>query len=108
MARKNRNEDNVTPISKGSGPISDDKLKKVDSQYRKLKAEADKPRGEMGALLKQFEEDGGHKKAFKIASWMSGQEPSVAQDFLRSLNHYVDVFGINDQADWVDQAQAAE
>lgn len=82
--------------------IPQDAVVKAARHINSYKADMDKARGELGQIYKQFEEDGGHKKAFKDALKMQNMEPISAQEYWRSLNQYMKDLGIFDQMDMFD------
>lgn len=84
------------------GGMTKQKLENFANRYKKLKAEADEIRGDMGPLLKDFEEQGGHKLALKTALKLQAMETSKAQDFYRSFENYCEALGIYDQHDLFD------
>lgn len=84
------------------GGMTKQKLENFASRYLKLKAEADEIRGDMGPLLKDFEEQGGHKLALKTALKVKNMETSKAQDFYRAFENYMEALGVFDQHDLFD------
>lgn len=90
------------------GPISDVKLKQVAGSISSLKADMDEIRGTLGQEMKQFEEDGGHKKALKIALSIKNMETIKAQELWRTLEHYMDKLGIFAQHDLFDPIEAKQ
>lgn len=109
MARPRRNQDgdNVQSI-KPVPEMTDNQIKQTAAKYERSKADMDEARGEIGQMIKQFEEDGGHKKALKTAVALKNMESSKAQDYWRALQRYCNVLGVWDQGDMLDHAQAAE
>lgn len=95
--KKNGTQENL------GGGMTKEKLLKTAKAYEALKAEADEVRGEMGPLLKDFEEQGGNKGAFKLAVKLKNMESNKAQDFLRSFDVYAHAFGIYQQLDMLDE-----
>jgi len=79
------------------GGIQDKDVKKFAADIISEKSKMDKHRGEIGQHFKQFEDKGGHKKAFKAALALDNMETSEAQDFLRSFNRYMSVLGITER-----------
>ncbi|MDE2105322.1 MAG: hypothetical protein KGL39_49305 [Patescibacteria group bacterium] len=89
-----------------SAGMSDAQLKKFSKEYSSLKSKMDDARSPVGTLFKEFEEKGGHKAAFKIAHKIADMESLKAQDFWRSLGHYLTVLGVFDQHDLIEHAEA--
>jgi hypothetical protein len=106
-APRDDDDEEQTPV-KGSqgGGVTGDKLKRVAKEYSAIKADADELRGDLGSLLKQFEEDGGHKAALKFALKLKSMESTKAQDTWRSLENYMHELGIFDQHDLFDPVPA--
>lgn len=96
-----------TASEDGEIGLSDKQLTDFHGNYARRKSDMDEVRGEMGALIKDFEEQGGHKAAFKLACKLKAMEDSKAQDFLRSLKRYCQVFGVFDQSDMFETQQIA-
>lgn len=84
------------------GGITKDKLLYIASLVEEHNANLAEERGELGVLMKDFEEKGGHKKALRTALSLKAMETSKAQDFWRSLEQYMDMMGIFDQHDLFD------
>ena len=105
--------DNTEAAENGNGGgITKELYLETAGNYRTQQADADETRGEMGSTLKLFEERGGNKKAFKIASWLKKQEPTKRDDFLRTLAVYcewegIEVEGLTPKPDLVDAAAPA-
>lgn len=99
--------DEDQPAAKGkTGPIPPAKLEKTAKSVEKLKADMDKIRGDLGSEFKQFEEDGGHKLAFKLALKVKSMATIQAQEFIRSFEQYCHELGIYDQHDLFDPLEA--
>jgi uncharacterized protein (UPF0335 family) len=90
------------PVKANTSGISQKKLKDVAANLSSSKAEMDTYRGEIGQLMKQFEEDGGNKAALKFALRLRDMETLKAQDLWRSLESYMEMLGIFDQHDLFD------
>ncbi len=106
-----RDDDEEQQEKGQGGGVTKEIYLETAGNYRAQQAEADETRGEMGSTLKLFEERGGNKKAFKIASWLKKQEPTKRDDFLRTLAVYCEWEGIDadigPKPDLVDAAKAA-
>lgn len=96
------NEEKQNRAGANQGGISPVKLEKYSKSYETIKAKLDQLRGDLGAEIKSFEEDGGNKAAFKLALKLKSMESAKAQDFWRSLESYMDMLGIFDQHDLFD------
>lgn len=83
-----------------------EKVEKTAKNIRTYKAEMDKARGEVGQYFKQFEEEGGHKKALKTAMSIADMESVQAQEFWRCLIQYMDDLGVFEQQDLFDDVGA--
>lgn len=59
-----------------------------------IEAKMSELRGDMSAVMTRFEEQGGNKKAFKLAQQISNMEESKARDFWLSLEAYMEYFGV--------------
>lgn len=82
--------------------ITDEKIKSFSKNIHSAKAKMEMPTGEHGQLWRQFEEEGGHKKALKLAHQIQNMESVQAQEFIRNLHRYLDVLGVYDQHDLFD------
>src|SRR6185295_3278014 len=82
--------------------ITKDQLVKASKEYARLKSKMDDARSPMGQFFKDFEEDGGHKAALKLAMKIADMESIKAQDFWRSLERYCDELGVFAQHDLLD------
>lgn len=89
-----KDEDFDGPVS---GGVTDEMLLKTAKNIGSEKAKMDKHRSEIGQFYKQFEEDGGHKKALKTALMIDSMEVESAQDYLRSLTRYMEILGVTDR-----------
>lgn len=58
----------------------------------------------VASIMKGFQNKGGNNKAFKLASWIKGQEQTKGQDYVRSLIMYCHELGVFDQLDILDEA----
>jgi hypothetical protein len=64
-------------------------LKKVESEYNSSKLQADEARGDMGALLKNAQNDHNvHRKAFKLALQCKNMDDTKRAEFLAHFDHY--------------------
>lgn len=77
--------------------VSSETVKKLSSNINSEKAKMDKHKGEIGQYIKQFEEAGGHKSAFKAANSLAGKETADAQDWMRSFLFYCDALGVSER-----------
>lgn len=96
------NEEKQSRAGANQGGMSQTKLERYAGSYETIKAKMDQLRGDLGAEVKSFEEDGGNKAAFKLALKLKSMESAKAQDFWRSLETYMDMLGIFDQHDLFD------
>lgn len=82
---------------KASGPHPE-VLKTLLSKCDRLKADMDKPRGELGAAVKDAEDTHGiNRKAFKLCLSLNRMELDQRADFIRSFRDYCNKLGFNDQ-----------
>jgi hypothetical protein len=100
MARPKRKEaeddfEEQAPGKDAQGGISDDRILETAKERAARKAKMDKERGEIGEIDKQFEEDGGLKKALKDSLKLKEMEPDQRADYLRSLFRYSRVLGLD-------------
>lgn len=82
-----------------TGTMTADKIRQYAETVRSQKSDMDETRGELAATMKQFEEDGGHRQALKLALKIGGMDSTKAQAFWASLREYLEVLGIADQQD---------
>lgn len=102
MGKPKKDEEEMKATPGNTGTVDVKKLNKFAADYQSQKADMDEARGEIGALMKDFEEQGGHKKALKHALALKGMETSKAQDYIRSFEYYCHALGVYDQHDLFD------
>jgi len=105
MARPKKNTDEFIDEVQEDAPIeviTDEKIKHYNREINAKQADLDEFRGQVGNLYKQFSEDGGNNKAFKLALKIGKMDEIGRSDFLRSLDRYLNVLGVYDQQDMYD------
>lgn len=95
--------------SKKAEGIHPEVLKSLVSQCDGMKADMDEARGELGAAVKNAEETHGvNRRAFKLVLSLKRMEQSQRDDFLRSLNDYVEKLDLAPQGDLFADDQTGE
>lgn len=79
--------------------MADTEILKAVDELTAIKEEADSRNGKYRNRIKQFEEDGGHRKALLDAVKLSKQSDIKMQDYVRSFVHYCKVLGLDEQGD---------
>lgn len=73
---------------------------KVVERYKSEKSTMDTARAEIGALLKNAENDYQlHRAAFKLVQKLKGQDSAKRADFMRAFAAYFKYEGLDDQLD---------
>lgn len=97
---------------KNSTVIDAKKLQHFKAQYSASKSELDERRMSHATLLKQVEDSGFHKAAFKQVMKMLGWDVTKTRDYLRAMEQYSEILGLNaqlaDQPELPDQGEAEE
>lgn len=96
--------DNVTKMNPNAGGEnaehtlpSADELHKLSRFYTEQKGRMDKVRGEIGAEMKDAEDNRQISKApFKLAMKLLAMDASRRESFLIHMEHYFEVFGVNE------------
>lgn len=90
MAKVENLSDHKKPEADGTGKMpSAAVLEKHAKGYGLLKSDADAIRGDMGALLKNAQNDDNvHRKAFKLALQIRRMDDSESSAFLAHFDHY--------------------
>ena len=71
-------------------------LKKTRDEYNKAKGKADEARGDMGATLKNAQNDHNiHRKAFKLAMQVLNMDDTKKAEFLAHFDHYREQMGLD-------------
>ena len=81
-----------------------DRLVKLAERYETKQAKVAELRGDVGSVIKEVEDLGFNKAAFKLAVKLRNMEPEKRQDFLSSLNAYCDKLGVWAQSELFDDA----
>jgi len=101
MAKK-KQDDSVSPdreLQEVVGGVTETLMKKSEKTVTDIEAKMSKLRGDKSAIMKEFEDGGGNKKAFKAALSISGMPEDAGRDYYRSLNEYLKYFGFFNQID---------
>lgn len=94
MARKAKKE---TIKAATGGGIDADTLHTFKNRYSDVKGNMDEYRGELGSIVKDAEERGINKKAFKLAVALMGQSEEKRTEFLTAFDQYRHVFGLDER-----------
>lgn len=80
-----------------------DRLPKLADEISAKKQKVSDAATDHAGIYKRAEKMGFHKKALKDAVKLRDMEPAKRNDYLASLNTYLDKLGVNDQGDlWAD------
>ena len=101
-------DEDQAPTKGKSGHLPPEKLNRYANDISAMKSDMDEIRGEIGATMKSFEEEGGHKKELKLALALKNMETIKAQDFIRSFEQYCHDLGVYDQHDLFDPVQPSQ
>ncbi len=84
------------------------KLEAAASTMDALETKIATIRGELGNAVKDFEDRGGDKAAFKLARKIDAMEKTKRDDFWSNLNAYLDAFGTFAQQELFDPSKNPE
>jgi len=87
--------------------LKDDDIVLIYRNLARARSNTQESAGECGAILKQFERQGGNKKALTLYYSLDKMGEEKAQDFLRSLMRILRVFGVSVGPDMVDLMETA-
>lgn len=76
-----------------------DRLGPLAKRWDAKKSAADDARGDLGSIAKEVEDLGFNRAAFKLTMKLRNMEVDKRNDFLSSLNSYIDYFKIFAQGD---------
>jgi hypothetical protein len=76
------------------------------NELEKARSNAQAAAQECGAILKNYEKNGGHKAVLGLVSKLRKMGDEKAHDYLRSLKHLVDLFNLMPEPDLVDEMEA--
>lgn len=103
MAKASKKEKTEAAQSK-SVPLTRAILNETEKNLAEANQKVADATMKVASIMKGFQDKGGNNKAFKLASWIKGQEQTKGQDFVRSLIMYCHELGVFDQLDILDEA----
>jgi uncharacterized protein (UPF0335 family) len=95
----------MTKTPEAVGGVSAKQLNLFGDRFAKLKAEADTVRSAQSTLMKEIEDKGVNKPAFKLAMKLRDMEIEKAAEFDRDLANYLQALGVDKRFEAHEQAQ---